>query len=67
MRHLWPHLPPGPLGSGERLLEGVLLGMCLIVAELSRQLCSIVHPNLLTYLQLEVLLYRVKEAALQLE
>lgn len=54
-------------GLGECLLEGVLLGMHLIIEELGGELRPIADLNLLSDLQLEVLLHRVKEAALQLE
>lgn len=39
-------LPPRALGLGEGLLEGMLLGVDLIIEELSRQLCPIANLNL---------------------
>lgn len=39
-------LAPRALGLGEGLLEGMLLGMHLIIEELSRQLCPITNLDL---------------------
>lgn len=39
-------LAPGAFGLGERLLEGMLLGMYLVIEELGCQLCPIADLNL---------------------